>query len=364
MPGVPDFYQGTEFWDFSLVDPDNRRPVDFAARARRAGVAGSSRTGIGLAQNWPQRPSEAGLDAASAEAAHRTRRCVRGRRLPAAGSERTASRPFIAFARRRGRDAAIVVVTRWFAPFTDGGRHWPRPESYYGVEPRRPEDREEEQRAAQDQREGQPQRIAHAPVMVLVLEHGAQLAVVSTAASRARRRPAAAGSRRRRPPDGDRPRRGPRDRRQLPRAQGAGARTGGRRAAGATPPRPRSGARTRRAARGSAPRPRRVEGGIGDGHAGDGEAMGPGGPAVHGLRGRGDRRAIATRPQPPIRSCSRKTPRGGRSALAGESLEGTAAFGVEVGHLAGEVTEARRRRTARRARRPRPGRAGRRTGRA
>ena len=29
MPGVPDFYQGTEFWDLSLVDPDNRRPVDF-----------------------------------------------------------------------------------------------------------------------------------------------------------------------------------------------------------------------------------------------------------------------------------------------------------------------------------------------
>jgi (1->4)-alpha-D-glucan 1-alpha-D-glucosylmutase len=31
-PGVPDFYQGTELWDFSLVDPDNRRPVDFAQR--------------------------------------------------------------------------------------------------------------------------------------------------------------------------------------------------------------------------------------------------------------------------------------------------------------------------------------------
>jgi (1->4)-alpha-D-glucan 1-alpha-D-glucosylmutase len=31
-PGVPDIYQGTEFWDFSLVDPDNRLPVDFAAR--------------------------------------------------------------------------------------------------------------------------------------------------------------------------------------------------------------------------------------------------------------------------------------------------------------------------------------------
>jgi (1->4)-alpha-D-glucan 1-alpha-D-glucosylmutase len=32
LPGVPDIYQGTEFWDFSLVDPDNRRPVDFDAR--------------------------------------------------------------------------------------------------------------------------------------------------------------------------------------------------------------------------------------------------------------------------------------------------------------------------------------------
>ena len=33
-PGVPDVYQGCELWDFSLVDPDNRRPVDYAALAR------------------------------------------------------------------------------------------------------------------------------------------------------------------------------------------------------------------------------------------------------------------------------------------------------------------------------------------
>ncbi|MFW6195365.1 MAG: malto-oligosyltrehalose synthase [Chloroflexota bacterium] len=32
-PGVPDFYQGTEMWDFSLVDPDNRRPVDYDMRS-------------------------------------------------------------------------------------------------------------------------------------------------------------------------------------------------------------------------------------------------------------------------------------------------------------------------------------------
>jgi (1->4)-alpha-D-glucan 1-alpha-D-glucosylmutase len=33
-PGNPDIYQGTELWDFSLVDPDNRRPVDYALRER------------------------------------------------------------------------------------------------------------------------------------------------------------------------------------------------------------------------------------------------------------------------------------------------------------------------------------------
>jgi (1->4)-alpha-D-glucan 1-alpha-D-glucosylmutase len=33
-PGVPDFYQGSELWDLNLVDPDNRRPVDFGLRSR------------------------------------------------------------------------------------------------------------------------------------------------------------------------------------------------------------------------------------------------------------------------------------------------------------------------------------------
>jgi (1->4)-alpha-D-glucan 1-alpha-D-glucosylmutase len=37
VPGVPDFFQGTEFWDLSLVDPDNRRPVDHRVRRELAG---------------------------------------------------------------------------------------------------------------------------------------------------------------------------------------------------------------------------------------------------------------------------------------------------------------------------------------
>ena len=53
MPGVPDVYQGTELWDLSLVDPDNRRPVDFAcggrvlARRRRRGRGEAPRGAAG-----------------------------------------------------------------------------------------------------------------------------------------------------------------------------------------------------------------------------------------------------------------------------------------------------------------------------
>jgi (1->4)-alpha-D-glucan 1-alpha-D-glucosylmutase len=44
-PGVPDIYQGNEIWDFSLVDPDNRRPVDYA---RRRGLLAELRRNPGL----------------------------------------------------------------------------------------------------------------------------------------------------------------------------------------------------------------------------------------------------------------------------------------------------------------------------
>lgn len=49
-PGVPDLYQGTEFWDFSLVDPDNRQAVDFIARSAALVKAGQAAPGELLAQ--------------------------------------------------------------------------------------------------------------------------------------------------------------------------------------------------------------------------------------------------------------------------------------------------------------------------
>ena len=57
-PGLPDFYQGCELWDFSMVDPDNRRPVDFRQRIqmlediRREHSNGSRRFFTQLLKHW------------------------------------------------------------------------------------------------------------------------------------------------------------------------------------------------------------------------------------------------------------------------------------------------------------------------
>ncbi|HEV2107588.1 MAG TPA: malto-oligosyltrehalose synthase [Thermomicrobiales bacterium] len=50
-PGVPDIYQGTELWDFSLVDPDNRRPVDYQHRSRMLQDLQRSRNPAALARD-------------------------------------------------------------------------------------------------------------------------------------------------------------------------------------------------------------------------------------------------------------------------------------------------------------------------
>ena len=132
MPGVPDFYQGTEFWDLSLVDPDNRRPVDFA---ERAAVLASLETPDweNLVQNWPNGHLKLGW----------TRYLLKIRTELADVFAHGDYRPLeisgphrdhvIAFARRRGRDAAIVAVAKSFAAFSQSGRVWPRAESYDGT---------------------------------------------------------------------------------------------------------------------------------------------------------------------------------------------------------------------------------------
>jgi (1->4)-alpha-D-glucan 1-alpha-D-glucosylmutase len=123
-PGVPDIYQGTELGDLSLVDPDNRRPVDFAARS--ALLESHER----LASAAPEAQSEALRAVLATPHDGRAKLWVAGRALALrrerpelfAGAEYlplTASgeraRHVIAFARRARDEGLIAVAGRFFA---------------------------------------------------------------------------------------------------------------------------------------------------------------------------------------------------------------------------------------------------------
>jgi (1->4)-alpha-D-glucan 1-alpha-D-glucosylmutase len=131
MPGVPDFYQGTEFWDLSLVDPDNRRPVDFAERA--AELQSIARPDWpALVGDWKTARIKLAL----------TRELLMLRRrfgklfthgsyvpLEVSGPQQD---EILAFARVNGREAIITVVGRRFARATDNGRRWPTGSDWQG----------------------------------------------------------------------------------------------------------------------------------------------------------------------------------------------------------------------------------------
>jgi (1->4)-alpha-D-glucan 1-alpha-D-glucosylmutase len=103
MPGVPDVYQGSELWDDSLVDPDNRRPVDF--EHRRA-----------LLDQLDARDDPPPVDASGAAKLWLVSRALRLRRdwpdLFSGYAPLVASGPAAAHALAFDRGGAITVATR------------------------------------------------------------------------------------------------------------------------------------------------------------------------------------------------------------------------------------------------------------
>jgi (1->4)-alpha-D-glucan 1-alpha-D-glucosylmutase len=115
-PGVPDLYQGAEVWDQSLVDPDNRRPVDFAARQRtlRQGAPPAE-----LLKTWANGAVKQAVIA---------RTLALRRELPtlfAKGAyakleaEGVMAPHILAFTRSEGKRQIVVAVTRLAARFLD-----------------------------------------------------------------------------------------------------------------------------------------------------------------------------------------------------------------------------------------------------
>lgn len=138
-PGVPDFYQGTETWDFSLVDPDSRRPVDYrkrlalCKRLQQQEARSPARLFHRLVTGWQDgaiklfvtrralnfRRSEPGLFTA-------------GDYLPLAGRG-PRYQNFVAFARKQGDAWVLAVVPRLCAHLTAPG-HPPLGRSVWGQE--------------------------------------------------------------------------------------------------------------------------------------------------------------------------------------------------------------------------------------
>jgi (1->4)-alpha-D-glucan 1-alpha-D-glucosylmutase len=134
-PGVPDFYQGSELWDLSLVDPDNRRAVDFAERRRaldtlaplldEAPPADGAVARERLLEQW----ANGHVKMFTTVQGLRLRRQMRDvflfgtyRPVDATGAR---ARHVVSFVRHRGRGHVLVVVPRLVARLTGPGKRWP-----------------------------------------------------------------------------------------------------------------------------------------------------------------------------------------------------------------------------------------------
>ncbi len=108
-PGIPDLYQGTEFWDFSMVDPDNRRPVDYASRQRA--LEQPSSPGSLLADWRDGRVKQAILHRALALRARHPALFLEGSYTPlkVEGPEEAHA---LAFLRQHGEQTVMTIVTR------------------------------------------------------------------------------------------------------------------------------------------------------------------------------------------------------------------------------------------------------------
>jgi (1->4)-alpha-D-glucan 1-alpha-D-glucosylmutase len=126
-PGVPDVYQGTELWDLSLVDPDNRRPVDFVARrALVAELTGRSEAALpDLVASLLRRPGDGRIKllVTARTLQHRRRRRALYDSggyvaLEVAGAQ---ERHAFAFARTLEGTASLTVVGRLLASIAPAG---------------------------------------------------------------------------------------------------------------------------------------------------------------------------------------------------------------------------------------------------
>ncbi len=119
VPGIPDIYQGSDRWDLSLVDPDNRRPVDYAVRSEslRLDDAADVSTLLGHWQDGAIK--QALITKLLAHRAAHPSLYARGRHVPLT-IEGPQATHVLAFMRDDGRDRIVVVVALKTAVLMEG----------------------------------------------------------------------------------------------------------------------------------------------------------------------------------------------------------------------------------------------------
>jgi (1->4)-alpha-D-glucan 1-alpha-D-glucosylmutase len=140
-PGIPDFYQGSELWDLTLVDPDNRRPVDFVRRRtlledvrRRIDASAADLTPLcaELLNSWPDGRVKMYVTHRALTLRRELQALFRSGSydsLPAHGEH---SDHIVALARRNGTDSVVVVVPRLTGRLTDFTGQHPLGHSIWG----------------------------------------------------------------------------------------------------------------------------------------------------------------------------------------------------------------------------------------
>ena len=112
LPGVPDLYQGTELWDFSLVDPDNRRPVDYGERAALLARAASEGAIDTRAAAWRSGAVKQALIQRTLALRARHPALLREGALIPVEIQGPRAPHLLAFLRQHARQALLVIVPR------------------------------------------------------------------------------------------------------------------------------------------------------------------------------------------------------------------------------------------------------------
>ena len=125
-PGIPDFYQGSELWNLSMVDPDNRRPVDFQLRQKRLAEVSALEPSKAqsLLENYETGKAKLYVIFKALEVRRRLKELFEEGAYVPLSVEGEGREHVFAFARTKGSQFVVVIVPRFVAGLLAQSESW------------------------------------------------------------------------------------------------------------------------------------------------------------------------------------------------------------------------------------------------